>query len=196
MRQCGVIASRPCSTRQDFILFHILSVLGNSALREKMGNNFPVIENATLRSLIFPELPKVNTDSFRVLLRTLAGLEDFSRTTSHHTRRKCHLTLRTSNCSRGCLYCCFHNSTHCLDSEWHSIFDCLLNVAARKEFILLTKLDSFFENRSTVEKLALLIAHIRENGSLVNVLARFALEIQINRRNWFRQLSTEANRRA
>ena len=75
----------------------------------------------------------MNTDSFRVLLRTLAGLEDFSRTTSHHTRRKCHLTLRTSNCSRGCLYCCFHNGMHCLDSEWQSIFDCPLIVAARKE---------------------------------------------------------------
>ena len=89
-----------------------------------------------------------------------------------------------------------HVITHCLDSEWHSIFDCPLNVATRKEFLSLPKLDSFFENRSTVEKLALLIAHIRENGSLVNVLARFALEIQINRRNWFRQLSTEANKRA
>ena len=89
-----------------------------------------------------------------------------------------------------------HVITLCLDSEWHSIFDCPLNVATRNEFLSLPKLDSFFENRSTVEKFALLIAHIRENGSLVNVLARFALEIQINRRNWFRQLSTEANRRA
>jgi len=46
-----------------------------------------------------------------------------------------------------------------------------------------------------VEKLALLIAHIRENGTLVYALARFALQIQINRRNLFRHLSTEANKR-
>ena len=114
----------------------------------------------------------MNTDSFRVLLRTLAGFEDFARTTSHHTRRNCHLTLRTSHYSRGCLYCCFHHSMHCLDSEWHSIFDCPLNLAAREEFLLLTKLDHLFESRSSVEQLALLIAHIREKSSLVHALAR------------------------
>ena len=58
------------------------------------------------------------------------------------------------------------------------------------------KLDHFFECRSSVEQLALLIAHIREKSSLVHALARFALQIQTNRRNWFRQLSTEANKRA
>ena len=60
-------------------------------------------ENDTLESPIFFKFPKVNTDSFRVLLRTLAGLEDFARTTSHYARRKRHLTLRTSHYSRGCL---------------------------------------------------------------------------------------------
>ena len=85
---------------------------------------------------------------------------------------------------------------HCLDSEWHSIFDCPLHLAARQEFLLLTKLHSFFESRSSVENLALLIAHVRENGTLVHALARFALQIQINRRNCFRHLSTEANKRA
>ena len=83
---------------------------------------------------------------------------------------------------------------HCLDSEWHSIFDCPLHFAARQEFLLLTKLDSFFDSRSSVENLALLIARIREKSSLVHALARFALQIQTNRRNWFRQLSTEANK--
>ena len=162
----------------------------------KMASNLPVTENDTLESPIFLELPKVNTDSFRVLLRTLAGLEDFARTNSHYARRKCHLTLRTSHYSRGCLHCCFHRSMHCLDSEWHSIFDCPLNLAAREEFLLLTKLDHFFECSSSVEQLALLIAHIREKSTLVHALARFALQIQTNRRNWFRQLSTEANKRA
>ena len=83
---------------------------------------------------------------------------------------------------------------HYLDSEWHSIFDCPLNLAAREEFLLLTKLNHFFECSSSVERLALLIAHIRENSSLVHALSRFALQIQNNRRNWFRQLSTEANK--
>ena len=71
-----------------------------------------------------------------------------------------------------------------------------MNFAARQEFLLLTKLNSFFEGRSSVEKLALLIAHVRENCTLVHAIARFALQIKINRRNWFRHLSTEANKRA
>ena len=123
LRQCGLIASRPCSTQQDFILFHILYVLGSGAMRDKISTNVHVAESGTVQSPIFPELPKVNTDSFRVLLRTLAGLEDFARTNSHHTRRRCHPTLRTSCYSRGCLHCCFEKNMHCLDSEWHSIFD-------------------------------------------------------------------------
>ena len=57
-------------------------------------------------------------------------------------------------------------------------------------------LDFFFESRSSVENLALLVAHIRENSTLVHALARFALQIQINHRNCFRHLSTEANKRA
>ena len=61
---------------------------------------------------------------------------------------------------------------------------------------LLTKLDHFFESRSSAEQLVVLIAHIREKSSLVHALARFALQIQTNRRNWFRQLPTEANKRA
>ena len=61
---------------------------------------------------------------------------------------------------------------------------------------LLTKLDHFFESRSSVEQFALPIAHILEKSSLVHAVARFALQIQTNRRNWFRQLSTEANKRA
>ena len=47
-----------------------------------------------------------------------------------------------------------------------------------------------------MEQFALPIAHILEKSSLVHAVARFALQIQTNRRNWFRQLSTEANKRA
>ena len=85
---------------------------------------------------------------------------------------------------------------HCLDSEWHSIFDCPLNLAARQEFLLSTKLAHVFASRSSVEQLALIIAHTRENCTLFPALARFVLQIQTNRRNRFRQLSTEANKRA
>jgi hypothetical protein len=196
LRQCGVLASCPCSTQQDFILFHILRVLGTSELREKLSSNLQVNESDTMQSPIFLELPKVSTDSFRTLFRMLVGLEDFARSNAHYTRRKCHPSLQTSIYERGCLYCCLHNDRHYIDSERHSIFDCPLNFDARREFLLLTKLDFFFERPSSVETLALLIAHVRESGTLVNALARYVLQIQTNRRNLFRRLSTEANKRA
>ena len=52
-------------------------------LREKITLNEPILDTETLQSPIFPELPTVNTEYFRVLLRILAGLEDFARTNSH-----------------------------------------------------------------------------------------------------------------
>ena len=61
---------------------------------------------------------------------------------------------------------------------------------------MLTELDFFFERPSSVETPALLIAQVRESGTLVNALARYVLQIQTNRRNLFRRLSTEANKRA
>ena len=45
----------------------------------------------------------------------------------------------------------------------------------RREFILLTRLETIFENGSSVENIALLIARVREDKRLVNALPRFAL---------------------
>ena len=57
---------------------------------------------------------------------------------------------------------------------------------------ILTRLDSFFVARSSVEDLALLVARVREDKKLVNALARFALQVQEYRNSWFQQLSSEA----
>ena len=48
-----------------------------------------------------------------------------------------------------------------------------------------------FENGSSVENLALLIARVREDQRLVNALARFALQVREHREKWFWQLSSE-----
>ena len=56
----------------------------------------------------------------------------------------------------------------------------------RREFILLTQLESIFENGSSVEKIALLVARVREENILVNAFARFALPVRENREHWFR----------
>ena len=138
-------------------------------------------------------MPTVNTESFRVLLRTLAGLEDFARVNSHApTRRQIHPKLHNSTWDRSCLYCFFHHQQHFVDSEWHSFFECPLIQNPRREFILLTRLESIFENGSSVENLALLIARVREDHRLLNALARFALQVREHREKWFWQLSSEA----
>ena len=97
-----------------------------------------------------------------------------------------------STWDRACLYCFFHHQQHHVDSEWHSFFVCPLVHSPRREFILLTRLERNFENSSTVENLALLVARVREDKKLVNALARFALQVQEHRNHWFRQLSSEA----
>jgi hypothetical protein len=62
----------------------------------------------------------------------------------------------------------------------------------RREFILLTRLETIFENGSSVENLALLIDRVREDKRLVNALPRFALQVREYREKWFCQLSSEA----
>ena len=66
----------------------------------------------------------------------------------------------------------------------------------RREFILLTNLEFFFERGSSVENLALLVARVREDRKFVNALARFALQIREYRERWFRHLSSEAGKRS
>ena len=50
----------------------------------------------------FPVLPQAATGAIRVLLCTLAGLEDFARTNAHHLRRKLHPDLSNDQLKRTC----------------------------------------------------------------------------------------------
>ena len=136
----------------------------------------------------------VCTASFRMLLRTVAGVADFARTNAHYRRRAAHPRLHKSTWDRSCLYCFYHYQQFYLDSEWHSFLECPLVHSSRREFLLLTKLDCFFEKDCTVENLALLVARIREDRKLVNAFARFARQICDSRECWFRQLSSEATK--
>ena len=194
VRQCNVLTLRPRDNQQDFLLFHILAVLGSGSLREKILQQQPVAASDTLSTPIFPELPNVCTASFRMLLRTLAGVADFARTNAHYRRRATHPRLHNSTWDRSCLYCFYHHQQFYLDSEWHSFLECPLVHSSRREFLLLTKLDCFFEKDCTVENLALLVARIREDRKLVNAFARFARQICDSRECWFRQLSSEATK--
>jgi len=71
-------------------------------------------------------------------------------------------------------------------------FSCPLIRSSRREFVLLTKLDCFFESDSSIENFAFLVARVREVKTLVNAFARFARQIHDSRQCWFRQLSSEA----
>ena len=65
---------------------------------------------------------------------------------------------------------------------------------ARREFVLLTKLETCFHGTSSVEKLALLIARIRDDSRLIDAFARYSLLVQCIRKVWFRRFSSEAKK--
>ena len=67
-----------------------------------------------------------------------------------------------------------------------------LTEKARREFVLTTKLETFFQGTSSIESFALLIARIRDDTRSINAFARFSLQVQCIRNVWFRRLSSEA----
>ena len=67
----------------DHIFFHILLALRSGQLRDSVVGHIAVGPRDTLRTPIFARCPGVNTDACRVMLRTLAGMEDFARTNAH-----------------------------------------------------------------------------------------------------------------
>ena len=89
-------------------------------------------------------------------------------------------------------HCVLNSPEHRLDSEWHAYMDCPLTEKARREFVLTTKLETFFQGTSSIESFALLIARIRDDTRLINAFARFSLQVQSIRKVWFRRLSSEA----
>ena len=126
----------------------------------------------------------------RVLLRTLAGLEDFARVNSHYARRELHRGLAERSLQRDCLFCIHKSGYPHLDSEWHSVFDCSLHAKAREEFLISTSLHRFFHVDSSVIRFAELIVFIRKDPVLVGAFARFLYQIQFSRQKMYRFLST------
>ena len=70
--------------------------------------------------------------------------------------------------------------------------DCPLTEKARREFVLVAKLETFFQGTSSIESFALLIARVRDDTRLISAFARFSLQVQSIRKVWFRRLSSEA----
>ena len=175
-------------------LFHARLFLETTGhLRDRVARQDPVQQLDTLSTPIFARCPVAGTDACRVMLRTLAGMEDFARANGHYRRWGAHPTLRHSACERLCLHCVLNSPEHRLDSEWHAYMDCPLTEKARREFVLTTKLETFFQGTSSIESFALLIARIRDDTRLINAFARFSLQVRHDDPTQFRS-GTSSNK--
>ena len=177
-RQAVLRAAPPTLYQQDYIFARIMSHF----------------ERTAVTAAVFPILPTAPTGSIRVMLRTLAGMEDFARVNSHHARAGTHPGLSEHSFGRKCLSCYYRRGTLTLDSEWHSILACPLHDKTRREFILSTGLRDPFRTVCSIDKLLQLIIHIRMDQKQVHAFARFLYQIQFSRRRMFRHLSSAGPR--
>ena len=143
---------------------------------------------------VFPFLPTAPTGSVRVMLRTLAGMEDFARVNSHHARTGTHPGLAEHSFGRNCLTCYYRSGYLHMDSEWHSILACPLHAKTRREFILSTGLRAPFQAPCSIDSLIMLIVLVRGDQHLVHAFARLLYQIQFARRRMFKHLSSAGPR--
>ena len=90
------------------------------ALFREQRNGGRVARIAPLSDNIFQILPRADTGAVQVLLRTLAGLEDFARVNAHQKRRELHPLLAGNEFKHNCLSCLVYRNVKVLDSKWHS----------------------------------------------------------------------------
>ena len=113
----------------------------------------------------------------RVLLRTLAGLEDFARVTAHHTRRDIHPELARDDLKRMCLYCLVHQGCRVLDSEWHSFFCCPCVAAARTRFQFYTGIELATSDPCTAENLGRLVRDVSLDRRMAGALSSMSVVV-------------------
>ena len=145
---------------------------------------------APMNELVFPVLPHADTGAVQVLLRTLAGLEDFARVTAHHTRRDLHPALATDDFKHCCLSCLVYRSERVLDSEWHSFCECPGTASARSRFSEICTTELTYNQPCTAKDLCRLVAHVSSDPRKAGALATLALNVRATRRHTFRKLST------
>ena len=186
--RCGGAACSPWSVRrlavlrgpedvhkQEYLLRHLLSAIG--------------CHGEPLCTVV----PVADTGAVRVLVRTLAGMEDFARVNASFPRRNSPLRcFAFSMFRRRCLECFVHGHQCTCDSEWHAFLECPLHNAARGRFSLAT--GYIFPTSltpCTAVDLASLVSFVRQNAHMVGHLATFALNIRSTRRHLFRRLGTD-----
>ena len=132
-RQHNLLRSPPSISQQDYFLWTYVRIACTPEQLQQVGRRGGTLV-APLKELVFTVLPHADTGAVQILLRTLAGLEDFARVTAHHTRRDLHPALATDDLKHCCLSCLVYRKVRVLDSEWHSFCECPDTASARSRF--------------------------------------------------------------
>jgi hypothetical protein len=183
-RQISVFSSKPTLLQQDYVIFHII--------RKRIGTQIDIsnVSRADFPiSMIFRTKPSVCVNTFRTLLRFLAGLEDFARVNAHYSRREAHPSLAHPNFKRSCLSCCVRRNTNVLDSEWHTLFDCPATAAPRALFNHAFPIERFSSAPHLVSGIVALTIASGDNVNLTNEFSRWVVGALACRRREFRALS-------
>ena len=164
--------ARPALQEQEHLLYTLLQGTGR------------------IDTPLIPIIPIADTEAVCVLVRTLAGLEDFARCNAHFPRRSILSVVAYGPYRRFCLTCLINYGRHVLDSEWHAFLDCPEHESARGRFSL--KTDYVFSHSlpSLAEDLTPLFTFVRNDIHFVGQLAKFSLNIRSTRRHNFRRLSS------
>ena len=107
-RQVDVMCARPAKFQHDIFLAHLIGVRNGLNLQTLLNRNsvtrLTPEERRNLSTLpVFATKPGVSTRAIRILLRFLAGKEDFARRNGHFKRRRSHSQqLQTDEVKRYC----------------------------------------------------------------------------------------------
>ena len=177
---------QPTQHQHDYFLLVYLRALCSEAELTNVERRDRI---APLKTQIFPVCPHADAEAVRVLLRTLAGLEDFARITAHHDRRATHPALALDRFKRSCLFCLVYDENNVVDSEWHAFCECPHMKSARHRFQSRTSVEIHGSGPCTVHDLRQLVQSVSSNPGRSGALAQLSLNIRATRRHLFRRLS-------
>ena len=190
-RQNNILRKPPTLSQHDYFVWSYLqkacTQLELQQLEQRNGGR--VARIAPLSDNIFQILPRADTGAVQVLLRTLAGLEDFARVNAHQKRRELHPLLADNEFKHNCLSCLVYRNVKVLDSEWHSFCECPEVASARARFSDFSTIDIPCSTPCTVSDLCELVTSVANDPRKAGALAQLALNIRATRRHLFRKLS-------
>ncbi len=194
-RQICVLRKRPKPTQQDFLISCIIrsrnGLPPTVGCWQELGRNPTADEGRQLSAEpIFDCKPRVSTASIRTLLRFLAGLADFARCNAHFKRKNSHgILLSEDKFKRLCLSCLVRRKVEVLDTEWHALFECPLNMGPRALFSYAYPLQQFgFPEASALDCLVALVLQSHTDERLTDDFALWVVGTLACRRREFSAL--------